>query len=297
MSIDNDNRGDTANATRQIVVTGVSSGIGLAIAQHFCRSGYRVFGSVRSAARGDALQVALGDNYHPLVFDVRDRTAVFNSARQLARQLQGGKLNGLINNAGLALFGPMENLDDNAFAEVMQTNVLGTRLTTNAFLPLLQRRASDQSASPAAAARIINISSLSGILNTPMNGSYCVSKHALESLGEIYRRELLPTGIDVVSIRSGPVQSQIWRKNEVPLAGYANSVYSTMAGNARRIMQAGAADALPASAIARLAQKILEKRRCKTSYTLGRGAFIASVLSRLPARLADQLITRALLKD
>ena len=87
-------------------------------------------------------------------------------------------------------------------------NLIGTRIVTNAFLPLLRHDDRLQSG------QIINISSLSGILNTPMNGAYCVAKHALESLGEIYRRELLPDGIDVVSIRSGPVQSEIWNTKQ-----------------------------------------------------------------------------------
>ena len=118
-----------------------------------------------------------------------DKEKIQSAAREVSSKLDGNPLAGLINNAGHALFGPMECLDDQEFEQSLLVNVSGTRNVTNAFLPMLR------STPRSPPGKIINISSLSGIVNTPMNGAYCVAKHGVESLGEIYRRELLPAGI------------------------------------------------------------------------------------------------------
>lgn len=285
--------------SRAVVVTGVSSGIGETIARYLMNSGYRVFGSVRNSADADPLVQSHEELFCPLVFDVRDREAVTVAAQLTAAKLWGQPLAALVNNAGLALFGPMECLDDQNFESTVAVNLFGTRNVTNAFLPYLRgskQHGGAMSASPTAG-KIINISSLSGILNTPMNGAYCVSKHAVESLGEIYRRELLRSGIDVCSIRSGPIQSEIWTKNLEAAQVYKNADYTRMSGNAQAIMQNAARSAIPASVIARLVQDIIENRKRKVAYEIGAGSRIAKVLSSLvPARIADRLIGKALFK-
>ena len=284
--------------THSAVVTGVSSGIGEAIAQSLLKGGYRVFGSVRKQADADRLQASLGGMFIPMLFDVRDTDSIKQSALMVSEMLNGYPLKALVNNAGLAAFGPMECLDDDTFDDIIAVNLIGVRSVTNAFLPMLRGTGaaaeSGQSPSPG---KIINISSLSGILNTPMNGAYCVSKHALESLGEIYRRELRSAGIKVFSIRSGPIQSNIWSKNSADTPQYDNPSYQRMSLNAQAIMQDAAANALPASVIASLVDDIIANRKRKLAYEIGRGAGIAKLLSsRVPVRLADWLIDRALSK-
>ncbi len=277
-----------------VVVTGVSSGIGFALASFLANRGYRVFGSVRKAADADKLTAALGDLFVPLVFDVCDKAAVRAGAAEVHQKIGDGYIGALVNNAGLALFGPMESLDDDAFEHIMQVNVLGARNVTNAFLPLMRSPAFDG----VAARKIINISSLSGIINTPMNGAYCVSKHAMESLGEIYRRELMGTGIDVVAIRSGPIQSQIWKKNAARDTKYDGTIYENLANNAQKIMRGAEAGALPAEVIAQLVLDIIEGRKKRTAYEVSKGALMSRILSStlMPKRLADRLINNALNK-
>jgi NAD(P)-dependent dehydrogenase (short-subunit alcohol dehydrogenase family) len=261
--------------------------------------GYRVFGSVRKLEDADQLLRTHETLFCPLVFDVRNRESVVAAAQLTAEKLSGQPLAALVNNAGLAVFGPMECIDDQRFEETVAVNLIGTRNVTNAFLPFL-RVSEQQSGGDTAthtAGKIINISSLSGILNTPMNGAYCVSKHAMESLGEIYRRELLPSGIDVCSIRSGPIQSEIWTKNIGAAQVYKNANYTRMAANTRTIMQNASKSALPAFVIADLVLDIIENRKRKVAYEIGAGSRIAKVLSSfLPVRLADRLISRALMK-
>jgi len=169
---------------RNVVVTGVSSGIGKAVTKTLANDGYRVFGSVRKPVDAEELQAELGAQFKPLIFDVCDAQSIRSHAQTVMEVVGDEGINAVVNNAGLALFGPMELLEDDAFDHIMQVNVAGTRNVTNAFLPHLRRAHTVHGNS-----RIVNISSLSGIFNTPMNGAYCVSKHAMESLGEVYRRE------------------------------------------------------------------------------------------------------------
>lgn len=281
---------ETFGSRPTVVVTGVSSGIGKALVNLLATSGYDVFGSVRKPEDADALSNELGDQFHRMVFDVRNREDIQKAAKNVEAHLKGRTLRGLINNAGLAAIGPLECLGDESFETSIAVNLLGVRNVTNAFLPMLRGTSSD------APGKIVNISSLSGILNTPMNGAYCVSKHALESLGEVYRRELMPAGIDVVSIRSGPIQSEIWNKSEPEESAYADPAYQQMAHNARQIMHHAEEDALPASVIAETVDDILQGRKKRTAYHLSKGAWISRVLAAMPDRWADRLIMGSLMK-
>ena len=278
---------------KNIVVTGVSSGIGQEMARCLARKGYRVFGSVRKPADSQGLEAELGERFHTLVFDVCDTQSIKAAAEQVSKIVGDDGIGAIVNNAGLALFGPVELLGDDAFEHIMKVNVLGTRFVTNAFLPLL-RKGNDKERG----AKIVNISSLSGIFNTPMNGAYCVSKHAMESLGEIYRRELFGEGIDVVSIRSGPIQSEIWRKNLDESKAYEDTIYAKMADKTLKIMENAKQSALPPIVIADIVLDIIEGRKKKTSYHVGAGSRISQIFasSLMPKRIADKLVHNALNK-
>ena len=278
---------------KNIVVTGVSSGIGQETARCLANQGYRVFGSVRKPADGKILEDDLGDRFQTLVFDVCDSKSVTTAAKNVSEVVKDDGLIAVVNNAGLALFGPVELIDDDAFEHIIKVNVLGTRLVTNAFIPLLRKGNSEQLRS-----KIVNISSLSGIFNTPMNGAYCISKHAMESLGEIYRRELFGEKIDVISIRSGPIQSEIWRKNIDATNTYEDSAYASMAEKTHRIMEHAKKSALPPSVIAELVLGVVQGQKRKLSYHVGEGALVSRILSStlMPKRLADRLIHNALNK-
>ena len=290
-----------SHATKSaVVVTGVSSGIGAAIAQWLLDEGYTVFGSVRNLTDAENLRQSYSDAFYPIVFDVRDRSTINAVASDVQAILEKKDLQlvALVNNAGMALVGPMECLDDQGFEDTIAVNLFGTRNVTNAFIPLLRQNVdSIENKKKRKEQVIINISSLSGILNTPLNGAYCVSKHAMESIGDIYRRELYNSGIDVRSIRSGPIQSEIWTKNTIENTDYENADYTLMSANAQDIIKNAVKNALPASVIAKLVQDMIEGRKRRVAYELGDGSRITRLLSSLvPVRLADRLIAGALLK-
>ena len=277
-----------------VVITGVSSGIGRDAASYLSKHGYFVFGSVRSESARTELESALPENFRAVVFDVVDRPAIDATAKIVADHLGDQRLTALINNAGIAEGGPMQLLEDDRFLRQIQVNVIGTRNVTNAFLPHLGVRDTVQPTATGRPGKIINISSISGILNTPMNGAYCVSKHAQESLGEIYRRELMQYGIDVISIQPGPIRSELWNKNLGTMERFADSRYSAMIANAEAIMAEAKQDALPAETSSRLIEKIIQARRPSLSYIVHSQKWRAWLLSKLPARWTDRLLWKRL---
>ncbi len=195
---------------KAVVITGVSTGIGHATSIVMARQGFHVFGSVRKLADADALKTHLGSQFTPLVFDVTDEGAVHAAAAQVRASLKGQRLAGLVNNAGIAVGGPLTHVPIAEFRKQMDVNITGPMIVTQAFLPLL---GTDDSLS-GTPGRIVNITSVAGKMGAPFVGPYVASKHALEGLSESLRRELMFYGIDVVMVAPGHVATPIWDKAE-----------------------------------------------------------------------------------
>ena len=278
---------------KNILITGVSTGIGYNAVRHFLTLGYRVFGSVRSDQDKQRLSTEFPDNFVCLQFDVVDEVNIKQAAETVRTFLAGEHLTALVNNAGYALAGPMALLSDEAFRKQIEVNLFGVRNVTNAFLPLLGAD-KNFTGSPG---KVINISSISGIFNSPMNGAYCVAKHALESMNEVYRRELMIYGIQFSSIQPGPIQSKLWDKNDDTLDEYFESDYQNMAQNTAKIIHKAQRQALPAAVISNLIEKIINKKKPKLSYVVHSNKLQIFILTRiLPKRLVDHLIFKSLNK-
>jgi len=278
-----------------IVITGVTSGIGYDALRYLSQHGYFVFGSVRSDDAKARLELEFPENFKALVFDITDSSAIKNAAQRVTEHLGNRRLTALVNNAGCAEGGPLELLEDDRFQHLIQVNLIGTRNVTNAFLPHLGAESYPDSQRQGAPGKIINITSISGVLNTPINGGYCVAKHAVESLGEVYRRELMHYGIDVVSIQPGPIQSRLWEKNVGSMGRFNNTIYRTMIRNTDDIMRDAQRAALPAEVISSLMDRIIRSRRPKVSYMVSKHKWQAWVFTHLlPARLTDRLLWKRL---
>ncbi|MEL7148486.1 MAG: SDR family NAD(P)-dependent oxidoreductase, partial [Bacteroidota bacterium] len=273
-----------------VLITGVSSGIGLDTTRFLIGKGYHVFGSVRSDEDQTMLETEFKNGFTCLRFDVRDKEAILAAAEIVQAHLGNQPLTALINNAGLSIPGPMALIPDEQFRLQLEVNLIGVRLVTNVFLPMLGMREKFQGKP----GKIINVSSLSGIFNSPLSGSYCVSKHALESLGEIYRRELMQFGIDVVSIQPGPIQSDIWQKNIGIMKAYEGTAYHKIAVGADQFIANAEKSALPASAIAKLIYRILHKKRPAVSYMVSKKIWMMHIAKRLPSRIMDRLMWKRL---
>lgn len=275
-----------------ILITGVSSGIGYDAVRFLTGKGYYVIGSVRKPEDLERLEKEFPDHFKGVLFDVRDKASIAEAKQEVEGLLNGRSLTALVNNAGLSIPGPISMIPDDDFRIQMEVNLFGVRNVTNAFLPFLGMDL-DFKGVPG---KIINISSLSGIFNSPFSGSYCVSKHALESLGEIYRRELMMFGIDVISIQPGPIKSEIWDKNLGLMNQYKGTVYDQYAEMADKIISTAEKEALPTETISRLIYKIITTNKPKVSYMVSKNKLLMHLAKRMPARMLDKLIWKRLNK-
>src|SRR5438128_5324787 len=243
-----ENRWKRNSAMRSVVITGASTGIGWATAKLLLDRGYRVFGSVRKPAEADRLKAEFGANFTPLLFDVTDEAAVLAAAREVRTALNGEKLAGLVNNAGIAVAGPVLGLSADEFRHQMDVNVIGPIIATQAFGPLLGADTSLRGPP----GRIVMISSVAGKNGNPLTPAYAASKHAIEGLSESLRRELMLFGIDVIIVAPGPVRAPIWSKGQeaVDVSRYQNSPYLPALQKVSAYMQHLDAIGLPPEKIA-----------------------------------------------
>ena len=271
-----------------VVVTGASSGIGRQISKTLVKNGYRVFGSVRNGVDGKAVKEELGEQFTPLVFDVTQQDQVMASVKDVEAELKGAKLAGLINNAGIAVFGAIQNLSAEEFRHQFDVNLMGVFHCTQAYMGLLGAD-EDRIGAPG---KIINISSVSGEMAMPFMGAYNMSKFGLEGFSEALRREFMIFGIDVVVIAPGPVKTAIWGKVDKisMLARYDNSPYRSafakVIGMTDQMERAGC----DPQVISNRALSILKSDNPKTRYRIDVQGKQNGFLRLLPKRVADKMI-------
>lgn len=198
-----------ANA-KDVVVTGVSTGIGLGTTKVLIANGYRVFGAVRRQADADSLQKEFGDRYVPLIMDITDADAIQRASEKVGAMIGSSKLAGLVNNAGIVVSGPLLYLRPSEYRRQLETNMIGPLMVTQAFAPLLGT--DNKRTGPAG--RVINITSSVARVAIPLLGAYTASKWGLEGMSEALRRELMLFGIDLVIIEPGTINTAMYDKGE-----------------------------------------------------------------------------------
>ncbi len=272
-----------------IVVTGASTGIGLAIAELFIQRGWCVFGSVRKQPDADRL-TAVG--IVPLVFDVTDAEGIARAAAQVAEAIGNNTLQGLVNNAGLAIGGPMLNLPIDKLRYQMEVNVMGPAIVTQAFAPLLGADRS-RTGKPG---RIVQMSSVAGTTAMPFLGPYAASKHALEGMSEALRRELVLFGIHVSVIAPGAIITPIWQKTEVSaLDQYSSTPFAPALQKFQEVFLKAGQKGLPASRVADATWLAITASRPKLKYFVIPRRFREWTLPRLlPMRMVDGFIAKML---
>lgn len=273
---------------QSVVVTGVSTGIGWAITKVLLQHDFRVFGSVRKPQDAERLSKEFGERFIPLLFDVTDEKAVQAAAQQVRAQLAGGTLSGLVNNAGIAVPGPLIHLATDGFRRQLEVNLVSVLIVTKAFVPLL---GADR-ALGGKPGRIVNISSTGGKQGGPFVGAYSTSKHGLEGFSESLRRELMLYGIDVIIVAPGSVATPIWDKAEqADIAAYENTDY---AQSIRRVLEyalRNGRSGLPPEKIGEVVLRALTTPRPRVRYAVAPGSFISRWLPELlPRRLVDRFI-------
>jgi len=276
---------------QSVVITGASTGIGWATAKLLLDRGFRVFGSVRNQADADRLRSEFGANFTPLLFDVTDEAGVLAAARQVRAALNGETLAGLVNNAGIAVAGPVLELAVDEFRRQMDVNVIGPVIATQAFGPLL---GSDPSLK-GPKGRIVMISSVSGRAGAPLTAPYAASKHAIEGLSESLRREMMLFGIDVIIVAPGPVKTPIWSKaEEVDISVYKNSPFFPALQRIRKFMLQLGETGLAPEKIAEAIADALTSPSPRVRYQLTPDPMQHLITAVLPKRTVDRIIAKRL---
>lgn len=274
------------------LVTGASTGIGRATALHLAARGWEVLAGVRTDDAAASLEAEAVGHVRPVALDVTDPSSVKAAAEVVAEAAGHRGLAGLVNNAGIQAVGPWELLPVDRVRDVLETNVLGQVAVTQSLLPQLR----------AGTGRIVFVSSLSGAVALPFLGAYAASKHAVEAIGDSWRRELRPHGIRVAVVEPGNIATPIWDKglDPAPMDALGPDLHRLYGpGLEFTIAQArhAAEVAIPPDRVASAIGHALSARRPRQRYLVGTDARIAVRLQRHVPRLLDRALNRAMERD
>ena len=271
----------------RVVITGASTGIGWAAANALREKGLDVFAGVRTAEDAERAREA---GLRPLTLDVTDSASITAAVEEVGA---AGPVAALVNNAGVAISGPVEYVPVDEWRKQLEINLIGQVAVIQAFLPLVR----------AAGGRIVNISSIGGRLAMPLAGPYAASKFALEAVSDSLRRELHGQGMHVALVEPGGVKTPIWAKG----VSTANEIEASMpaegreryAGITRAIRKQveliATKSGMEPSVVADAIVHAVTSPRPRTRYLLGRDAKLRwAIAKRVPDRWFDALIARAL---
>ena len=278
--------------SKNIVVTGVSTGIGYTTAQALVKRGYKVFGSVRKPVDADRLKKEFGDLFEPLLFDVTDMDSVKREAARVEQMIGSEGLHSLINNAGIAVWGSMMHLPLEDLRWQLEVNVVGLVGVTQAFLPLLGAKKNCNHAP----GRIFNMSSAAGEISNAFMGPYSASKHAVEAISKAMLMEFMLYGIDVVVIGPGVVKTPIWDKaEEVDLSKFEGTDYQKSGAKFKKFMLKMSKDGYEQDQFGEMMADVIETEKPKARYPLVYGKFKNWTLPRLiPTRKLAAVIGKVL---
>lgn len=280
----------TQSKTPTVLVTGASKGIGRATALHLQAQGFHVFAGVRTATDAEDLTRQAPKRLTPVTLDVTDQHTIETTARTITDHIGPAGLQGLVNNAGIVVAGPLEVLPLEDFRLQFEVNVFGLLAVTQRMLPLLR----------SGAGRIVNVGSINGKVVSPFTAAYCGSKFALEAMSDGLRMELARWDIPVSLLELGAISTPIWETSKnraleiaTRLPERANELYG---GVIRRMGERAGAPpkhALAPERVAETVHRALTAARPKTRYVVGRDARTALILRRLlPDRWLDKILTR-----
>ena len=267
-----------------VLVTGAGRGIGLAITRHLGARGWDVYAGARS---DDALAQLEGiPGVHPTRLDITDPDDVAAVAAGLPATLDG-----VVNNAGIVVNGPVEGLTLQDLSRQLEVNVVAQIAVTQAVLPKIR----------AAKGRIVFMSSVSGLITAPGTGAYCASKYALESLADALRIELRPWGIAVCLVEPGPIRTDIWDDILVDhdrmvtrLAGEHRALYTPQLNGTRKLLARMQKMAGDPEKVVKAVDHALTARRPKSRYLLDTASRVQKIVIGLaPTAVSDAALSAA----
>ncbi|MFN8150506.1 MAG: SDR family oxidoreductase [Solirubrobacterales bacterium] len=276
---------------RTVLITGCSTGIGRASALRLDAAGWRVFAGVRKEDDAESIAAAGSDRLQPVIVDVTDSASIDLCRERVEKECPGG-VHGLVNNAGAAHVGPLELMPLQDMRRQFEVNFVGHVAMTQALVPSLRKTKG----------RIVNVTSVGGLVATPFFGPYCASKYALEAVSDCLRVELRPWGIRTIAIEPGSVATEIWESGtqifaelREELGPEAVELYGkALEATARAAAETGKRG-IPAEHAAAVVERALTARRPRARYLVGRDAYAMTAAKRLlPAGLHDRMTARVL---
>jgi NAD(P)-dependent dehydrogenase (short-subunit alcohol dehydrogenase family) len=278
--------------SKDVVVTGVSTGIGWGTTKVLVSKGFRVFGSVRKQADADRLQREFGNGFVPLMMDITDADAVHQAAQKVGSMMGDRNLVGLVNNAGIVVSGPLLYLRPSEYRRQLDVNMISPLVVTQAFAPLLGTDKKRQG-SPG---RIVNITSSGAKVPIPLLGAYGSSKCGLEGMSDVLRLELMLFGIDLVMIEPGFVNTTMYDKGEKEdLSEFKPTEYWEAVQNFQKFIVAEGRKGFSPERLGEAVHLALSTAKPKARYAVIKQRFKNWTLPRLlPAKMLDAVFAKQL---
>ena len=276
--------------SQTILITGATSGIGRGLALRLAAAGHRVFATGRGQTALDALQTEAagkGLRLETVLLDVTNSASIAAARDEVDRRTSGKGLDVLINNAGYALYGPLELLKEEDIQAQFGTNVFGLLAVTRVFLPHMRERH---------AGRIINISSLMGRMALPYTGAYSATKYSVECFSDTLRSELAPFGIQVVIIEPSFTRSGFWKRDTAALSRYAtaDSPYAESLEVTERFLRGLETAGVDPERVAQVVQRAVEASHPKARYLVSfKDRLFLMLFTRPPTGIVDGMKRRA----
>jgi NAD(P)-dependent dehydrogenase (short-subunit alcohol dehydrogenase family) len=276
---------------KSAVITGASTGIGRATALHLDAAGWRVFAGVRREEDAASLREAGSERLQPLMLDVTDAGQIDVAAQRVAAEVGEAGIDGLVNNAGVSVPGPLEALPIDDFRRQIEVNLTAQVAVTQGMLPMIRP----------ARGRIVFITSIGGLMAFPMFGAYHAAKFGLEAVGDVFRQELRPWGISVSVVEPGSIATPIWERGQGEADAFLDrasdeqkALYGKSIDALRKVARQAEARGIPPEKVAVKIEHALSARRPRTRYLVGADARGQALTIRiLPTRLVDRIVARA----
>jgi NAD(P)-dependent dehydrogenase (short-subunit alcohol dehydrogenase family) len=261
-----------------VLISGCSTGIGRALAIEFAARNWQVFATARKKESVDDLK---SPNVETFALDVTDEKAIKACVESVISK--AGRIDMLVNNAGLLLIGPLIELQSDELRRQFETNVIGLAALTRTVAPSMIKRRSG---------KIVNISSVSGVLPTPFAGAYCSTKAALTAFSDSLRMELAPFGITVVTVQPGGIKSNLSINADKELERFRETPYGPIQNFIVARANASQENATPAETFAKdLVDKLVLGKTPKF-IRLGKDSTLLPLIARLPRAFTDSLLSK-----
>jgi NAD(P)-dependent dehydrogenase (short-subunit alcohol dehydrogenase family) len=275
---------------RSVLVTGASTGIGRATALGLDASGWKVFAGVRKPEDAESLRETASSRLAPVFLDVTDADQIAAAAELIEKESEGG-LDGLVNNAGVAIPGPLETVPIEDFRRQLEVNLVAYVAVTQALLEQIRR----------AEGRVVFVSSIGGRIAFPFGGPYHASKFGTEAIGDVFRQELRPWGLKVSIVEPGSIDTPIWERGQrmgeeiEAKSPRTNLLYGAAIEKFRKVIEDTAERGIPPEKVAKAISHALESSRPRARYLVGLDAKLQARLKPLiPTSVFDRIVARQL---